>query len=399
MDVVDVLRDPKATINVSLDNSGKSVDVQYISENSPKGAVVKFNHEASVSLRRLTDFRPSTMTFITILEGKIISRANLFYCLPCISQQKWNKGVKYPAGTIVSCRWKNMNKGYAIKWFKHSINVNIWTSTKEMMTKITRKSNMVGDPVLDAHKIQMTGIFSKDLAEETSHWIVEAMKSAVDFYMYVQANATAFIEVVAMLASVSHGKHTTVYKQMTVYDTQSIVDNNAIVMVESFDEIEFSPPNIEDIGEQYREIVKEILLRFSDIVYVSELMPRALAIVNKPQPCEETIGINSVRRSMVNYNYTLGFSINRYELLKVLTELGYQAYYFNDMQSYVAVYSDNIYLGDRDEILRRPNKPDNGLKFYCGGEVKHSGTGGIAMEHIYMQIMLDIIENHERIAK
>jgi hypothetical protein len=152
-----------------------------------------------------------------------------------------------------------------------------------------------------------------------------------------------------------------------------------------------------DFPDKYQRLACETIKRLTDLRYVSEIIPRAIEILSRPEPCDSNMRVYSVRRAMAKYNYNLGFEINRLKLTKYLVKIGYPACFFNEIVDYVFVPTADDLLDNAGTVRREPGR-DNQFEIFESGKINHSGTGSLPMESTYVYFLLDIIKGVDEFA-
>lgn len=330
------------------------------------------NPDGSFNIRKFSDFNVSTMTLVAYLGGYVNNIENVFYLLPITFFAE--NDLPRPPGTITSARWKGKVRGEHGGFFKNSVIIDIWTANKKVSTK------------LSSVKIQMCGAESVAMGEEASKYIVSHVLGAAHFHYNVQTYPNDFMEVSQWLTDNSHGEYVTTYRETECID----VGNGTLLSISNDAGDHYIKwPTV--IPEQYQYFAEEIIKRYSDLIYVSEIMMRSDYIRTMDTVCTPDLAMIKCSRAMVNYNYTLGFEVNRNLLTKTLREMGYEANFINTMRPHTTVEMESDVTIDQNEIVRREgNTRRQVFLIYFSGTVMHTGPGGSSMEDCYYRLMLDL---------
>lgn len=97
---------------------------------------------------------------------------------------------------------------------------------------------------------------------------------------------------------------------------------------------------------------------------------------------DDEVKIDRMQSAMVNYNYDIGFNVNRWNLSILMNEVGqFQARYDNTIQTYVSVQLP--YEPSEDMIFKKKKGYYQTFTVYKSGKVTHSGPCIEVMEEAY----------------
>lgn len=396
----------------------------------------------------------TTITLVVTLNAEI-NRILAFSILPITrinlpEQKRRSKKYKLPPhdvpGCILSMRFNGITRGIIRSnqdsYLKNSISIDISVKDKNINIK------------LSGHKIHMCGAKSLEQGWETAQYIVDHLvevQAELDYmneddemktntlewikniikgepvkkpiYKYEQIvyskddqiniknkkkqQAELLTKLVDIGISTSNSK---VYNrsQMTLAELinlehepeveKSKHDNEIVltrrVLVEELDDHSLVYPETfdEDVDER---IAKFLLRQFADYQYYSELIQELEWITNQAELYEEVPRIVKVQKAMVNYNYDLGFDINRGELTRRIHKFGEFSAIYNNMAGHNVTIS-LPYKEHGDDVCRK--KDTKLIKFivYHSGKVTQSGPSEDLNEEAYNKFIeaIDIIRPH-----
>jgi hypothetical protein len=313
-------------------------------------------------VKNFEDYDVSTMTLVVLIDGHVKNRDILQYTVPVVGTYRSHQAVP---GEITSYRWNGRTRGVQGGYFKNSPIVDICiknpkVGVKTISTKISET------------KIQMCGCKSMDVGEEVGNYIVSQVNSVLDFVGNIESDKMLYMDASEWL--LEHCK-----KQ----------EGDSIVW-----------PQQSDVPPEYMYFVTQIMMRCDDMVSVDQLEQMCDFFQTTTASCVATpIKLKKVGKSMVNYNYHLGFRVNRQVLYETLKDMGYYADFINTKRSSVTLEMYSNVDNDPD-VIRKDNEPRSKQTFLIqlSGSVMHSGTGGAASKECYyhfaslMDSIRDIIE-------
>ena len=326
--------------------------------------------DGKVYIRNFKDIMVSTMTLVAFINGEIKDLDAIYYLLPVAKSSDFGSKDKqtHPPGTISSDRWKNNYRGEPGASFKNSIIVDIWTEKKKISTK------------LSTGKIQMCGPSSLEMGEEASTYIIEHINDAISFIEEIKKNPSVYAESSQWLVDNCKGEKINtqrIFSQSPMTDFVEEVDDNLIEW-----------PTEETIPENYRYFVNNLIYRFDDYDYVSEIVP-VIEYFSKLNVdiVSDNLKIAKVGRAMVNYNYRLGFSVNRPRLAVILANSRIHTDFANTVRAHVTIHMRSEVENDSLVVRRGESHSSQVFLVYLSGNVMHSGPGGEAMDDCYYRLM------------
>jgi hypothetical protein len=278
-------------------------------------------------------------------------------------------------GAIFSLRYKGYVRGiirsHSTKPFKNSITIDIATEKKNVSIK------------LSSTKIQMCGASSVEQGAEGANHIIHALMVIQDQLDYIQANrelAEATLEWIKnetrggpVERADEGGKADHSIRAVTTMELPATVDGR---------------------------IVNFLLRQQPDFLYHSDFCSELDWILTLKQVATRPLEIQQVCKAMVNYNYDLGFHIDRYELVTRINGLnGFYARYDNAVEHNVTIELP-YEVPAHHRAMRRKNKhPCHTFLVYMSGLVTQSGPGEELMREAYYRFNATINSIREHIMK
>ncbi len=371
-----LLADHRATSsNNNFENQSLQVVRASVGSLPTEGKISKrviIEEGGTLYVRNFQDVRVSTMTLVTFISGKVLNLDPIYFLLPARHPTKPRLPVATP-GTITSVRHRDCYRGEPGSCFKNAVIINILTKEKGVSTK------------LSSCKIQMCGPRSTSMGEEAANYITSHVNESLEFLRAVRNNNEIYLRAVEWLCE--HAKGESVVTHCPIESPEGVqyyrkIDNNCI----SWPEV--SPP------DELSYFVEQIIKRCDDHNFISELRGTCMYYPSlDPSSISEPLFVERVGRAMVNYNYQLGFDIDRLKLMKLLGENGIGVDYPNTVRSHVTIEVYGKKIDDPDVVRRDENCNKQVILIYFSGNVMQSGPGGTFMEQYYYRIVELIARN------
>lgn len=357
------------------------------------------------------------------LEG-VIDTIKLFPLLDKhpVSDVGFNKKKKklkipYPgySGAIITARLGPITQGVVSsvkeKGFNNVITLNVSNSKKNVSCKLSRNS------------IHMTGLTSREMAVETANEIIRNINYVRDMLKYIENNMTVARRTVDWIKEITKGP-----EKLVINDTNYIAEPELIqtdergqfVMNESgkkrypvnlvniviLPSILFYPDYVDKKIGSY--LLKMTLDYARHDIYCMQLdfvltIPKITGQVigtctgtgtaneneSKIKDESENIKVKGVKTSMINYNYDIGFKIDRWELysfIKTTKIHGFDVKYDNRKDNYVKliIHNDPDAEKYRSKFQRKEGKPDHSILVYESGRITQSGPYEEMMRKVYL---------------
>jgi hypothetical protein len=345
-------------IKRKFDVAGCAIDYVTPAEEIPDNhGVIAKTFDNQTVIRDFESLKISLMTGITRCTGDILSLRSLYYCLACNPANMRDPA----AGTLMSCRYENMTKGKLVKKFDYSINTKLWNGTKKVSCKISCSSKKKGSIETDSPKLQFAGLRPKTLNSDVEQCI-QIVRDAISFYHFIHI-------------------YPELYWQAVQYILEANVTNTNTLIYW---------PTTFNLGEPLATMLAHLIYRLTDILLISEIIPRACEIMNASLPGTSDIALYDTKITMSRYNYSLGFDVDRAKLAEYLASIGYSATFFNSNNKFVHVIIPDE-LENQNNVMRLQKGRENDVRIRANGNVEHLGTGLQSMESTYLSLMLSLV--------
>lgn len=321
---------------------------------------------------KFEDLKITTMTLILPLLGGVNIEAafQLFYVtrIPTIDNGKSTK-CKIPhhpiPGSILSMKFYTATRGIIKSQkrpFKNAVTIDISTTKKNVNVK------------LSANTMQICGAPSIIDGLEAATYVIHHARYVKYILDKIQDDISHTIEIIDWVLDNCKGKE--------VVKTEGNILDHEIIKISKE-----APDHLD------QDLVKFFTYLCDDYYYHSDLSSKLKFIPNVKMIIEEPLGIKAVVEAMVNYNYNVGFKVNRSKLDHFINgKNGLLSHYDNALVNYVAVELP-YEAGESDVIKRKKNKiPKITFMCYKSGSVTQSGCGGPIMKEAYQIFMRTIHE-------
>lgn len=332
----------------------------------------------------------TTITMVFILESHI-NIVDVFHLLPVtkmnipMSKKMTTKKFKLPksdiVGAILSIRHENITRGIIrnAKFFKNAVSIDISTSIKNINVKLL------------CNKIHLCGATSIENGLEAATLIIDHIKRIKIYMDYLHANQIEFQAILIWLAHATKGTGNikTIYEQL-------VCQNNYVlnVITEQPDFNVVIPPILPK--EFNNEVVNYLLSLTTDLNYYGDYMNKMRNLLKfKPVYTTPDIKIIKTNEVMVNYNYNLGYKIDRNKLhLLIDGNNGFNSNYDNALINHVPIELNY----ESTDVKRKKSKiPHHTFLVYHSGAVTLSGSNIRLIKEAYILFMKTISEMQKEI--
>ncbi len=352
-------------------------------------------------IKEFESLNVTTMTLIMTLSGA--TRKDVAFHLFPVVKMKIDPNVKITSksklphckipGSIISMRFGPLVRGIIKKGkpFKNAVTIDISTKIKNISMK------------LSSNTIQMCGASSEADGLEAGNYIVQYLNEVQENLDMIQADmehAKKCLEYVSL-----HTKGAPVEREITRHIIAGNVKMNVLDNI-----IDHEVVNLKgDIPPEYNERLVRFFARFTkEYNYHSLMMTKLiyiLSVKNVIEPSEQPLEIvsidgHSLRNenypvsigntdlAMVNYNYKLGFLVNRSSLARHIDGLsGFTYRYKNALLPAVTIELPYEPVKKPDNGRRKLKVPHHTFLVYRSGAVTQSGPGGEIMRDAYYLFM------------
>lgn len=337
----------------------------------------------------------TTMTMITTLTNKI-DKNLAFELLPVrrieMPDQKKSAKCKLPhaegmPGTILSNRYKWKVRGIVRsnkKPFKNAVTMDMSISHKNIGLKLSSTS------------IQICGASRKSDGEEAVSMLVGHLNEIERTLSSFRRDPRLADETIEWIKEHSAGRWTVrdvVEKRKISERTVSVrrkADDREIVRI-----VGCAPEHLDQRTVDYLVSFGEEFDYHGDFCKKLDFIRSVKSLCLSPGP----IGYNEIDQAMLNYNYTLGFQVNRTALNSIIDTIPpFLSRYNNELTNSVTI--EVPYEPERQEsIKKKKNKvPHHTFLVYRSGAVTQSGPSVEMMREIYYLFMNTISDIQHRIS-
>ena len=331
------------------------------------------------------DLRITTMTLIIKLNTTVNKEAS-FLLLPItrinITQTRESSKCKLPhcaiPGSILSMRFRNNIRGVIRNTsnpFKNSVTVDISTLRKNINLK------------LSAGTIQMCGASSVADGVEAATHVINHLRCIQLVIDKIQDNLSHTQEIIEWIKNITNGDPV----ERIIINERKVGAITLFVQHRSNDKT-IARPMVTIPNHFNVDITRFLLSLVDDFIYHSDMCQKLDFITRIKEVVDHDLDIQEVAEAMVNYNYRLGFEVDRSKLDRLINgQDGFISHFDNALSTSVTVelpYDPPANMA----IKRRRNKvPHSTFLVYKSGSVTQSGPGGEIMREAYYKFRTIII--------
>ena len=330
--------------------------------------------------------RVTTMTLVVSLNSTVNTEA-AFLLLPItrvnIEQTRKSTKCKLPhceiPGSILSMRYRENIRGVIRNKsgaFKNSVTIDISTARKNINLKLSPTT------------IQMCGASSREDGVEAVNHIINHAKHIQQVINKMQDNLEHTNEIVEWIKGITYGY----LIERPVYDERKIGNIKIRVYKPVMERSIIRPMAF--IPEHFdMNITRFLLSLVDDFIYHDDLCQKLDLAVRIKDVVDEDLEIKQVDEAMVNYNYSLGYEVDRIRLSELINgKDDFISHFDNALDTSVTIelpYDPPAGMA----IKRRKNKiPHLSFLVYKSGSITQSGPGGEIMRDAYYKFMKNINE-------
>lgn len=328
----------------------------------------------------------TTMTMVITLNSAVNTEA-AFLLLPItrvnIVQTRESSKCKLPhcaiPGSILSMRYRENIRGIIrnnSKPFKNSVTIDISTIRKNINLKLSSTT------------IQMCGASSREDGVEAATHIINHLKYTQQIADMMQSNVDHTNEIVEWIKEITYGE----LVDRPIYEERKI---GAITMriYKPTKERAIARPQIEIPAHFDTNITRFLLALVDDFIYHADMCHKLDLATSIKDVIDDELEVKQVDEAMVNYNYPLGYEVDRIRLAELInSRSGFTSHFDNALDTSVTIelpYDPPVGMA----IKRRKNKiPHSTFLVYKSGSVTQSGPGGQIMKDAYYTFMRNINE-------
>lgn len=325
-----------------------------------------------MSIMHFDSLKVTTMTVVIPLTGTI----NLDVVFPLLEITRFDlpppkrqtQKYKIPycgvSGTILSARYKGITRGIIKsqkkRSFLNAITIDISTSEKNVNLKLSK------------NKIHICGVKSIESAREAAQSIITKLYNVQDEMDYMNQYPDSTRSVVEWIKST--------FKFNEVELPPGYLGEEQVMSIRVH-QIKI-PENIPEYID--KRIALFLIKQAPDFVTYEDYCTHMDWVCTIKEVITKPIEILEINKVMVNYNYDLGFAINRWELAqKINSENGFISKYQNTVDHSVTIELPYI-VPDGMKIVKRKDKvPCHTFLVYKSGLVTQSGPNEELMKQAY----------------
>jgi hypothetical protein len=333
-----------------------------------------------------TDLKITTMTMVITLAASV-NKDVVFHLLPItripVTQKRATSKCKLPhsdqPGTIFSVRHKGNVRGIIRTNsgpFKNAVTIDISTTVKNLSVKLSPTS------------VQLTGASSREDGVEATTHVINHILNIQRLIERIRADTDATADAIEWVKDSTRG-----VLCEREYQVIKKCSNVTLKITRISYDHSITKPAISTPQHLDHELVSLFLSLSDDFLYHSDfcrkldllpLVPNAVDQVEDHPP----LNIEHVNAAMVNYNYSLGFEVDRARLnMFINNNNGFISRFNNEFTNCVTVELP-YEPPPGATIKRRKNKvPHVTFLVYYSGSVTLSGPGGTIMEDAYYLFM------------
>lgn len=332
-----------------------------------------------------SSLKVTTMTLIIELQG-MVDIGKAFLLLPItrvfVPPSRSTRRCKLPyygvPGIIISARHRGMTRGIirsqSDKFFKNAVTLDVGTSTKNISLKLSPSN------------IQMCGSTSITMGVDAAQHVINHLHHIQDTLDYMHQNSELTHKTVEWIKLVTKGfpAEKWIERTITIED-----DVTFVVHDRTYGHKICHPYQIPvDID---RRIVTFLLSFIHDFYYYEDYIQKLEYVLQLDKIIDKPFGLSSVREAMVNYNFNLGFQVDRISLSNLMHGRdGFIAHFDNVLMNHVSIVLP--YEVDPNTHRKRDATPHHSFMVHRTGSVTQSGPGKALMEEAYNRFMTQILQ-------
>lgn len=332
----------------------------------------------------------TTITMVFLLETHI-NVLDVFHLLPVtkinlnVTKKMTTKKFKLPksdiVGAILSIRHENITRGIIrnAKFFKNAVSIDISTSIKNINVKLL------------CNKIHLCGATSIENGLEAATLIIDHIKRIKSYMDYLRAHVAEYYAILNWLTRATKGEPT-----IKTSSNQLICQDNYVLNV-IMEHPDFSLHVPEHIPNEFNhDVVHYLLSLMTDLNYHGDYINKMRNMLKfKHVYTSPDIKILKINEVMVNYNYNLGFKINRDKLHRLIDgNNGFISNYDNAVINHVPIELNY----ESPDVKRKKSKiPHHTFLVYHSGAVTLSGANIRLIKEAYILFMRTIHDMKDEI--
>lgn len=328
----------------------------------------------------------STMTGIVQLNHCVNLEGA--YCWLRLPLYMWQYGVYHKvtesipwsgvAGTISSIRGGDLSRGYPRDTgpMKNSVTLYIDTTDKNVSIKV------------GPQKLHITGGKSREELIHATQLLLQQLEQAESDFRYCQNNHEQWAKVIGWFLQAVKGS--TVMRQKTVFVTGKSDGPSMLVQKEDHHTVPIVITPSPELGLDQRMVdILTPLARefqyFSDLYHHIYLMNMCATVIATPATPENPLTYTDLQLGMTNYNYHIGFNVDRLALASYVESHGFIVDYNNATNvgtKFLLPFQTNDTV-----IVHRKKKTKHTFMVYRGGQITQSSPNPELAQEAYNKFM------------
>jgi hypothetical protein len=276
-------------------------------------------------------------------------------------RKKNTKCLKHAVTVDLSSIHKSTN------YFKHAVTVDLSISHKNINAKLAPS------------KIQICGAKSMTDGREVADILMSNLLAIDDIMVSMNEHKEEAQAALEWITVHCRGQPTT----RTIVNVYHLCRTDTKVIVyEEMPDHDITTPPLPDVCEPMLSYISFFLGMIPGTRYYSDYITGVKVVLSRERLIHIQPGPCRVLRSMVNYNYSLGYAIDRIALNNAINGLnGFSSFYLPDLKKQVTVELLYNVEGDDEIAPKKPkDKPRHTFLVYKPGAVTQSGPGGPKMK-------------------
>lgn len=349
------------------------------------------------SYENFEDLNVSTMVLVARYEGSI-NPESIFCLLPVTyidlpQRKRKTKKIKIPhcdiPGAILSLRFLGYTRGIfrtiSKTHFRNSITIDIATSKKNVSLKLSTSS------------VHISGAKNVEMGKEAVDYLFGYIHEIQGFIEQLQSDLEETQKIFQWISNNCKGEECfRVEKDLKKHEGSNL----NLIVHKTFSDHKLVQPTDDQIDNAPHDpkLIRFLLRNISEHYYYSFYEEDLKHIIEIPTVIEEPIEFIRIDKAMINYNYRLGFMINRMELKRVFDqEEEWRARYDHRIDPNVSIQLPYEVPEDQKHMRKKNKVHCHSFIVNASGVTTFSGPCEELMEDAYYRFMDIIFANKDRI--
>lgn len=351
-----------------------------------------------MEVKEFEDLQISTMTLVIYLQGSV-DLIKTFKYLPISNLYKLSQSQEPKRkikkrilphssipGDILSLRFDGKIRGFPGKWFKNAIALDVSIKSKNVSLKLSRST------------IQMCGAKTLEDGVEVANYIITHLKFLENMLGRFRQEPEKTSNTLKWIEETTRGEN--ILRDVKDIFPSSEVSEVELHVISKISDFKVQLPTIDTYNDQIDIDMKDFFLRYlHEFTYHSDYCNYLQEIRKIKTIITSDLMIDDIRKAMVNYHYSLGKEVDRYNLATFLN--GYNIFFArfdNALQPHATIEVPYEYPED-SRFIRRKGKAHHTFLVYRSGRITQIGPGGELMKEVYnifIQAMMEFFSIYDR---